>query len=303
MTTTRPWWAGLQLAGLRAFCIALIALNSFRTRTRMSHENGIVARGRVRIVDDLAIPENDFFGPGREFPCRLRHASVSLMDDAGLFVRAASLKFADADIESPLDLLMNGGTASPFWNMYTFAQFMFARMRGGRAHLIPYFQANPRCFENVVSALRLRPTSFSQLRYHTQTPFEFRARDGRLRYCKFRLLPEDRGPETGIPTKKTCKRPGSRRRIPARRCPRIISRTSSANACGAEARNIISRCNCTSGSRTMSARWSSTASMPGTRARIPGCPSPLCTSTRFTRRTPTAIVACSRSPTSPNASG
>jgi arachidonate 15-lipoxygenase len=199
--TTRRWWAWSQLVGLRAICVSLIALNSFVTRTRMSHENGIVARGRIRVVDPLdpAIPQNDFFIPGREFSCRLRHASVSLMDDAGLFVRAASLKFADADIKSPLDLLMNGGTAAPFWNMYTFAQFMYAKIRGGRAHLIPYFQANPRCFENVVSALRLRPDSFASLRYHTQTPFEFRARDGHLRYCKFRLLPEDRGPETGIP--------------------------------------------------------------------------------------------------------
>jgi len=57
----------------------------------MSHENGIVARGRIRVVDNLAIPQNDFFLPGREFSCRLRHASVSLMDDAGLFVRGASL--------------------------------------------------------------------------------------------------------------------------------------------------------------------------------------------------------------------
>jgi hypothetical protein len=154
--TTRDLWVRSQLVGLRAICVALIALHSFFTRTRMSHENGIVARGRIRLVDDLAIPENDFFLPGREFACRLRHASVSLMDDAGLFVRAASLKFADVDIDSPLDLLMNGGTAAPFWNMHTFAQFMLARMRGGRAHLIPYFQANPRCFENVVSALRLR---------------------------------------------------------------------------------------------------------------------------------------------------
>ncbi len=205
--TTRPWWAWPQLVGLRAMCVSLIALNSFVTRTRMSHENGIVARGRIRIVDDLAIPQNDFFVPGREFSCRLRHASVSLMDDAGLFVRGASLKFADADVKSPLDLLMNGGTAAPFWNMYTFAQFMYAKIRGGRAHLIAYFQANPRCFENVVSALRLRPDSFASLRYHTQTPFEFRARDGRLRYCKFRLLPEDRGPETGIPREEDLRTP------------------------------------------------------------------------------------------------
>jgi hypothetical protein len=197
--TTTAWWARSQLVGLRAICVLLIALHSLLTRTRMSHENGIVARGRIRVVDKLGIPENDFFLPGREFPCRLRHASVSLLDDAGLLVRGASLKFADADIESPLDLLMNGGTGSPFWNMYTFAQFMYARMRGGRAHLIPYFQANPRCFENVLSALRLRPDSFASLRYYTQTPFEFRARDDKPRYCKFRLLPQDRGPETGIP--------------------------------------------------------------------------------------------------------
>lgn len=199
MTTTPSWWAKLQLGGLRAVCVTLIALNSLASRQRMSHQNGIVARGRVRIVDSLAIPDTDFFRPGREFPCRLRHASVSFMDDAGMFVRGASLKFADADLDSPLDILMNGGTTAPFWNMYTFAQFMYARVLGGRAHVIPYFQNNPRCFRNVVDALRLRPTSFTQLHYHSQTPFEFRARDGRLRYCKFRLLPEDRGPETGLP--------------------------------------------------------------------------------------------------------
>src|SRR5262245_3838761 len=199
METIPSWWAKLQLIGLSATCVSLIALRSLVNRQRMSHQNGIVARGRVRIVDDLAIPDTDFFRPGREFPCRLRHASVSWMDDAAMVVRGASLKFADADLDSPLDLLMNGGTTAPFWNMYTFAQFMYARVRGGRAHLIPYFQKNPRCFQNVVSALRLRPTSFTQLNYQSQTPFEFRARDGRLRYCKFRLLPEDRGPETGIP--------------------------------------------------------------------------------------------------------
>ncbi len=197
--TTPSWWAKLQLRGLSAVCVSLIALRALLNRHRMSHHNGIVGRGRIRIVDDLAIPDTDFFRPGREFPCRLRHASISFMDDATMVVRGASLKFADADIDSPLDLLMNGGVTAPFWNMHTFAQFMFARVRGGRTHLIPYFRNNPRCFENVTIALRLRPSSFTQLNYHSQTPFEFRARDGRLRYCKFRLLPEDRGPETGIP--------------------------------------------------------------------------------------------------------
>ena len=90
MDQQRTWAAWIQLVGLRAACVSLIALNSFVTRQRMSHMNGIVARGRVRILDDLAIPENGFFRPGREFPCRLRHASVSLFDDAGLFFGSIS---------------------------------------------------------------------------------------------------------------------------------------------------------------------------------------------------------------------
>lgn len=39
----------------------------------------------------------------------------------------------------------------------------------------------------------------SALRTHSQTPFEFRARDGRPRFVKFRLIPEDRGKEDGLP--------------------------------------------------------------------------------------------------------
>ena len=68
MATSASWWAKLQLGALRAVCVSLIAFNSLTSRHRMSHQNGIVARGRVRIVDGLAIPDTDFFRPGREFP-------------------------------------------------------------------------------------------------------------------------------------------------------------------------------------------------------------------------------------------
>src|SRR5688572_17804555 len=97
---------------------AMVALNSFMTRGRMSHENGIVARGRIRIVDQPAFPAHDFFQPGREFPCRIRHASIGAsatdMDDAHLDARSISIKFADAPIESPFDIEMNNGPYPPF---------------------------------------------------------------------------------------------------------------------------------------------------------------------------------------------
>jgi hypothetical protein len=186
---------------LRPPLIALITLNSVFTRRRMSHENGLVTEGQVRILDELDLPANGFFTPGRLFPCRLRHASVSFLDDAALVVRAASLKFADERVSSPFDMLMNNGNSTPFWNMDTFFQFMRKRMRGGRAHLIDYFRRNPRCYMNVRDAVRLDPTSFAHLHYYSQIPLAFRADDGVERYAKFRLIPADHPSEDdGIPS-------------------------------------------------------------------------------------------------------
>jgi hypothetical protein len=186
---------------MRVFMIILITLNSLVRRVRMSHENGLVVRGRVVMLDNPAVPENDFFVAGTEFPCRLRHAGVSFLDDAALVVRSASLKFADAPIDSPCDLLMNTGVAGPFWNMDTFWQFTWAKMKGGRAELIDYFRRNPRCYWNVRSAVRRDPESFAHQHFHSQTPLQFVAKDGRERYAKFRLIPRTNdAPQDGVPS-------------------------------------------------------------------------------------------------------
>src|SRR5262245_61037638 len=75
---------------------ALIVTSSFWRRVRMSHNNGTTATGRIKIVDNPTFPEHDFLQAGREFKCRLRHASVSYDDDTVIQVRAASLKFDDS---------------------------------------------------------------------------------------------------------------------------------------------------------------------------------------------------------------
>ncbi len=165
----------------------------------MSHQNGIVGTGRIKIVENPQFPPNEMFVAGKEFPCRLRHATVRFLDDAGLIPRAASLKFADSDNESPLDLLMNTGVATPFNNVKTFWEFMRTSIAGGRVKSIAYLQNNPRCFMNFKRAVRRNPVTFAQMYYHTQTIFEFHALDGKRRYARFRLIPEDRGAETGIP--------------------------------------------------------------------------------------------------------
>src|SRR5262245_50545479 len=102
---TRVWDRTLLIV-LRVFIVSIISLRAFFTRQRMSHQNGILAAGTLQIVDQPGLPENGFFAPGKRFDCRLRHASVRLLDDAALVVRGASIKFADENYESPLDLLM-----------------------------------------------------------------------------------------------------------------------------------------------------------------------------------------------------
>ncbi len=61
-------------------------------RRRMSHNNAIGGSGKLRIVTDREFPASDFFEPGREFVCRIRHGAAGYMDDAMAQVRSGSLK-------------------------------------------------------------------------------------------------------------------------------------------------------------------------------------------------------------------
>ena len=55
----------------------IVSVHSFFGKVRMSHENGITLRGRLRIAADARMPEHDFFTQGRTFACRIRHGAAS----------------------------------------------------------------------------------------------------------------------------------------------------------------------------------------------------------------------------------
>jgi hypothetical protein len=184
---------------LTAAITLLISLNSLFTRQRMSHENGLVARGRIRVVDNPDLPPCDFFRPGREFSCRLRHATVSFDDDARLAARSASLKFDDSDHESHLDIKMNTGTAGPFATASDFLQFMIATMKGRETHIKPYLDKNPLLVDGLRGAV-CYPETFALLNYHSKTPLSYTDKTGKAWYIKFKLTPHDRGPDRGRPT-------------------------------------------------------------------------------------------------------
>lgn len=176
------------------FCWALVIVQSLIRRRKMSHNNGIAAAGRLRIVDNPQFPAADFFEPGREFPCRVRHATVSMMDDAQLTVKSASIKFADAAVDSPCDIEMNTGR-SLFWSAANFFEFVRNQHEHGGIQYESFYLKYPAGRDAGQDSLALNPSSYSRLDYRSQCPFLFMAKDGKRRYVNFRLIPADRAIE------------------------------------------------------------------------------------------------------------
>jgi arachidonate 5-lipoxygenase len=195
----RALWQKFQLWLYTWLWVLAVSVNSGMRRRRMTHNNAVLGRGFLKIVDNPEFPENDFFQPGREFPCRLRHGSANYMDDCMRVVRSASIKFADTRFKSPFDIEMNTGRRNFFWTAYLFLYCGITRRPTKDGHAYRAY------FDNVEGSrvaakegFRRRAESFAKMHFHSQVPLGFQARDGKPRYVKFRLIPGDRGPDTGF---------------------------------------------------------------------------------------------------------
>lgn len=103
---------------------------SLSSQRRPTHKLGVGGLGMATVVSAPQFPSNEFFKPGRSFPVRLRHGNLNLDDDAGSDVRGASLKFADNNDESPLDLVMNTGPVSVFWDIKSLDDLTKSKIKG-----------------------------------------------------------------------------------------------------------------------------------------------------------------------------
>ncbi len=190
-------WLRAQLAVVVGVMTVLITLRSFVKQIRMSHENGITCRGRLRIVDNPTFPPNEFFRAGREFPCRIRHAAVLFKDDGKMCVRSAALKFSDDRFDSPFDMLMNSGRVGLFWNARTFFEFAGTGARGKA--FVPYLRKNPQAVFGGGDSSRRDPESFAHISYNSQTCFGFVDVGGTYFYARYRLIPVDwNGTDSGM---------------------------------------------------------------------------------------------------------
>jgi arachidonate 5-lipoxygenase len=98
----------------------LLGTQKRATHTRAGNSGGF---GEIKIVDNPQFPEHEFFRADRTFPARIRHGNVRSPDDAGADARSFSIRFADNDSESPMDIIMNTGEANIFWNIPSLEEF------------------------------------------------------------------------------------------------------------------------------------------------------------------------------------
>src|SRR5262249_1382202 len=110
--------------------------------------------------------------------------------------RSASLKVTNDDGDDLLDLPMNTGTASVFTDARVFLDFVLATALGP-VGFAWFERKHPRQWAVGLEALRRAPSSFAQLSYYSQLIFAFTAMDGRRHAIRYRLLPADRGDDSG----------------------------------------------------------------------------------------------------------
>lgn len=179
--------------------MSAVAVNSGLRRRRMTHNNGVIGRGKLKILDNPKIPETDFFKPGREFTCRVRHGSANYMDDCMRVVRSGSIKFNDSRWDSPFDMQMNTGQRNFFWTARLFLYCGITRRptASGFAYLT-YFKNVPGGCLAAQDGFRRGAESFTKMHYQSQTVYGFHAKDGVERLVKFKLIPADGSPDSGF---------------------------------------------------------------------------------------------------------
>ncbi|XP_078613312.1 allene oxide synthase-lipoxygenase protein-like [Branchiostoma floridae x Branchiostoma japonicum] len=164
---------------------------------RAFHAPGIGASGFAVVVDNVKFPETDFFRPRTVFPVRLRHSNCWSADDAAADIRGVAIKFGDTDGDSCFELFMDTGTMAPFWDIPSYEEYVTA-MKGGPEKLQEWCWKAPMNYYTLVDGLRRAPDSYFQLVYSSQTCFAFKAKDNVPRYAKFRMIPTNSEPESGL---------------------------------------------------------------------------------------------------------
>ena len=188
---------GVEMLLQRAFYDWWFFMGATLRQGRATHRTGVGAAGWAKVVKNPSFPAHPFFSPDRRFQVQLRHATAVVYDDdASYDVRGCALRLMQ-DGKPLLDLLMNTGETAVFWDLPSFGHFAFTDpVELGRR----YFCRDPFLRDGLARAQRRAPDSFSDLRYYSKMAYRWKGTDGTVRLARFRVIPFDRRPESGMPT-------------------------------------------------------------------------------------------------------
>lgn len=175
----------------------LFAMSAFKSRGRGTHLLGVGGRGTLTLADDIPLPDNAFFTPGRRFEAALRHADLAEPDDLAADFKGAALKLYDGDAEV-MDFLMNTGAVTVWAHVSQFAERMrFALTK----NLKGFFEKYPDAVERYYAGLRRAPDGFDDLSYYGNLAFALVDRKGGRSVFRYRLVPSTwKGQDSGQPT-------------------------------------------------------------------------------------------------------
>ena len=181
----------------RLFALIIATIMGLKRKERMSHNNGIGAKGRLYVKPDPKLPANDFFVEGREFPIRIRHAAATFYDDAMAALRSISIKLSDETLDSPFDMNLNTGKHSLFWNAASFMRLAAMRKQRYGVEYQYWYRYYPDGRSGAIGTLRRHLKSYADQIYYSKTPTQWISTDGKKHYAKYRVVPFDDIPETG----------------------------------------------------------------------------------------------------------
>ncbi len=215
-TAIGRWVDRIQLYSTAQLFSVLIAVTmGLKTRQRMSHNNGIGAKGTFTFDLDPDIPPHHFLEHGKQVSCQVRHGMATFYDDAMSAIRSLSLKLSDQPFASPFDMNLNTGSISLFWNAASFLKLAKMRRQKWGIEYQDYYKKYPIGKAGAISTLRRNPTSFANLTYYAKTPFNFVGKDGVQRYAKYRAIPYDpQVEESGMIPERDKLEPENQRIIP-----------------------------------------------------------------------------------------
>lgn len=180
------------IIGLIAFGFTLKMLRLQMVRGTHSY-TGVGAQGTATLLNNPDIPYNEFLSNHKMFRCSLRHARLVTKTDVEADIVSSAIKFVDENERTVLDLAMNTGKSSLFYNLITF----IASSKVARKVYSPEYPKLlkelvykfPLIFKLKLDAIRRTPDSLHNLSFYSHVNQHYQSNDGATRYVRFRMIP------------------------------------------------------------------------------------------------------------------